>query len=64
MEQDIQVDPVKSSSVVGKVIVTLSTQRMSEVARKRDYEILNKLPEENARTCLTGSQSDVRKVEE
>eukprot|EP00957_Ditylum_brightwellii_P200818 15307758-Ditylum_brightwellii.AAC.2 len=63
MEQDIQADPVQSSSVVGKAIVILSTQRISEAAQKRDNEMLNKLPEENARTRLTGSQLDVRTVE-
>eukprot|EP00957_Ditylum_brightwellii_P037186 2815376-Ditylum_brightwellii.AAC.1 len=35
----------------GEVIITSSTKRISEAARKRNNESLIKLTEENARTC-------------
>ena len=47
----------------GEVIITLPTKRILEAARKRYNESLHKLTEVKARTCLTGSQFYVRKVE-
>ena len=52
-----------NEQTTGEVIVTLQIKRISEAAQKRYNESLNKLTEVKARTCLTGSQFYVRKVE-